>query len=72
MSVESREKYWRSLEELENRPEFHAAFSREFPALASEWIDPVSRRHFLKIMSASIALAGLTGCTRQPIEKIVP
>src|SRR5437899_2077939 len=72
MSAENRDEYWRSLEELENSPEFQSALSREFPALASEWADPVSRRNFLRIMSASLALAGITGCTRQPIEKIVP
>ena len=33
--------------------------------------DPAGRRQFLKVMGASMALAGLTGCTRQP-EKIVP
>ena len=30
------------------------------------------RRNFLKLMGASLALAGLTGCTRQPTEHIVP
>src|SRR3954468_10793931 len=63
---------WRSLEELANTPEFQQRLQREFPALASEWSDPVSRRHFLKLMSASVALAGLTACTRQPLERIVP
>src|SRR5436190_24264074 len=72
MSVEHQSTYWRSLEELGNTPEFQAALHREFPALASEWLDPVSRRSFLKLMSASLALAGLTACTRQPIEKLVP
>jgi anaerobic selenocysteine-containing dehydrogenase len=45
---------------------------REFPRQASEWIDPVSRRGFLKIMGASMALAGLSGCTKQPDEPIYP
>ena len=45
---------------------------REFPRYASEWPEGVSRRRFLQLSSASLALAGLTGCTRQPIEKIVP
>ena len=39
---------------------------------ASEFDDPAGRRQFLKLMGASLALAGLTGCTRQPEEKIVP
>ena len=45
---------------------------REFPKGASEWLDGFSRRGFLKTMGASLALAGLTGCTRMPITEIVP
>src|ERR1700747_2922940 len=45
---------------------------REFPKGASEWIDAVSRRGFLKLMGSSLALAGMTACTRQPFEPIVP
>jgi MoCo/4Fe-4S cofactor protein with predicted Tat translocation signal len=63
---------WRSLDELEGAPEFRDWLQREFPPLASEWLDDVSRRRFLKLMGASFALAGLSGCTRQPLEKIVP
>jgi molybdopterin-containing oxidoreductase family iron-sulfur binding subunit len=48
---------------------------QEFPQGASEWNDPVSRRHFVKIMSASFMLAGLglasSGC-RRPEQKILP
>ena len=65
-------KYWRSLDELANTPEFQAAVEREFPSAAQEWIDPVSRRGFLKVMGASLALAGLAGCTKQPDEPIYP
>ena len=65
-------KYWRSLDELANTPEFQAAVEREFPTAAQEWIDPVSRRGFLKLMGASMALAGLAGCTKQPDEPIYP
>src|SRR5438445_11203246 len=68
-------KYWRSLDHLAETPEFKQWVEREFPAGASEWTDPVSRRHFVKIMSASFMLAGLggaaTGC-RRPEEKILP
>ena len=64
--------YWRSLEELAGSDSFREALEREFPHQASEWDDPDGRRNFLKVMGASIALAGLTGCTRQPEEKIVP
>ena len=46
----------------------------EFKPGADEFTDPVSRRHFLKIMGASMALAGLTGCTaiRKPVQTIRP
>ncbi len=65
-------RYWRSLEELAGSPGFDEMIEREFPRQASEWIDPVSRRGFLKIMGASMALAGLSGCTKQPDEPIYP
>src|SRR5579884_342090 len=65
-------KYWRSLEELADTPEFHEMLGREFPQHASEWIDSVSRRGFLKMAGASLALAGLAGCTKQPDEPIYP
>ena len=64
--------YWRSLEELAETPEFGELLDREFPRFASEWPDGVSRRNFLQLAAASLGLAGLTACTRQPIEKIVP
>jgi len=64
--------YWRSLEELTNREGFTEMMEREFPRHAAEWTDPVSRRGFLKLMSASLALAGLSACTKQPDEAIVP
>ena len=65
-------KYWRSIDELAGTPEFEAALSQEFPQHSSEWIDPVSRRGFMKMMGASMALAGLAGCTKQPDEAIYP
>src|SRR3989440_13060005 len=65
-------RYWRSLEELADSPEFQEQLHREFPKGASEWLDPVSRRGFLKLAGASIALAGMTACTKQPPEAIVP
>ena len=65
-------KYWRSVDELADTPAFREAVQREFPSQAAEWIDPVSRRGFLKVMSASLALAGLAGCTKQPDEEIYP
>jgi MoCo/4Fe-4S cofactor protein with predicted Tat translocation signal len=65
-------RYWRSIDELAGTPEFEAAVAKEFPDQAQEWVDPVSRRGFLKLMSASLALAGLAGCTKQPDEPIYP
>jgi MoCo/4Fe-4S cofactor protein with predicted Tat translocation signal len=64
--------YWRSLEELAGSAEFQEALHREFPKGASEWVDSVSRRGFLKVMGASMALAGMTGCVKLPLEPIVP
>jgi MoCo/4Fe-4S cofactor protein with predicted Tat translocation signal len=64
--------YWRSLEELAGSPDFQEALHREFPRGASEWVDSVSRRGFLRVMGASMALAGMTGCVRLPLEPIVP
>ena len=63
---------WRSLDEVAATPEFQEYLHREFPTNASEWLDPVGRRSFLKLMSASMALAGVTACTVQPQELIVP
>ncbi|MGA2348404.1 MAG: TAT-variant-translocated molybdopterin oxidoreductase, partial [Candidatus Sulfotelmatobacter sp.] len=64
--------YWRSLEELAGSEDFQQALHREFPKGASEWVDSVSRRGFLKVMGASLGLAGMTGCVRLPLEPIVP
>src|SRR5262245_48038463 len=65
-------KYWRSLEELADTPVFREFVAREFPQQAETWDDPVGRRTFIKLMGASLALAGLSGCVFQPPEKIVP
>jgi molybdopterin-containing oxidoreductase family iron-sulfur binding subunit len=65
-------RYWRSIDELQGTAEFQAAVEREFPSSAQEWVDPVSRRGFMKLMGASMALAGLSGCTKQPDEPIYP
>src|SRR5205809_3679575 len=67
-------KYWRSLGELNDTPEFRQWLEREFPAGAAELNgDEWSRRDFLKLMSASMALAGvgLTSC-RRPELHLVP
>jgi MoCo/4Fe-4S cofactor protein with predicted Tat translocation signal len=64
--------YWRSLDELSAADGFKDFLHREFPRQASEWIDDEGRRNFLKIMGASLALAGLSACTKQPTEYIMP
>src|SRR6187397_2999455 len=64
--------YWRSLGELADTPAFREYLHREFPEQASQWNDPKGRRQFLKLMSASLALAGVSACTKQPNEKIIP
>ncbi|MEK6629295.1 MAG: TAT-variant-translocated molybdopterin oxidoreductase, partial [Acidobacteriota bacterium] len=64
--------YWRSLEELAGTEEFQTFLHREFPEQASEFADPVGRRQFLRLMGASLALAGVGACTKQPAESIVP
>lgn len=64
--------YWRSVEEFADTPEFEEFVKREYPAHGQEWNDPVTRRSFIKVMGATLALAGLSGCVIQPPEKIVP
>ncbi len=69
--------FWRSLEELADTDRFREFLHREFPALNApetdpSLLDPTGRRNFMKLMSASLALAGLTACTRQPKEKVIP
>jgi len=64
--------FWRSLEELAGSDDFREMMHREFPKGASEWVDAGSRRGFMKLMGASLAMAGMTACTKQPLEPIVP
>ncbi|HWB20647.1 MAG TPA: TAT-variant-translocated molybdopterin oxidoreductase [Phycisphaerales bacterium] len=66
--------YWRSLEDLQDTPEFNEFVEREFPTSASEILTNEDRRGFLRVMAASLALAGLglTGCRRWPDERIAP
>jgi MoCo/4Fe-4S cofactor protein with predicted Tat translocation signal len=64
--------YWRALEELAEDPAFAERIKHEFPRLAEVWDAPVDRRAMLKLMGASMALAGLTACGRYPQEALVP
>jgi MoCo/4Fe-4S cofactor protein with predicted Tat translocation signal len=67
-----RDEFWRSLEEKAGDPAFQERLYNEFPSQIEAITDPVQRRTFLKLMGASLALAGVTACTKQPVEKIVP
>jgi molybdopterin-containing oxidoreductase family iron-sulfur binding subunit len=65
-------RYWKSLDELADAPAFLEFLHREFPEQASMFEDPKGRREFMTLMGASLALAGLTACTKQPEETILP
>lgn len=69
---DTKPQYWRSLSELRGDEEFQNKFlDREFPVAASEFPEGVSRRRWLQLMSASLAMAGASGC-RYPEETIEP
>jgi MoCo/4Fe-4S cofactor protein with predicted Tat translocation signal len=63
--------FWKSLNELAKNEEYKKYAEREFPENATEMTDQVSRRSFLRVMGASIALAGFASC-RRPVQKILP
>ncbi|MCK5124675.1 MAG: TAT-variant-translocated molybdopterin oxidoreductase [candidate division Zixibacteria bacterium] len=64
-------KYWRSPGQLKDSPEYRQQLLDEYMTEHSEDPNQFSRRSFLRIMGASMALAGLAGC-RRPVEKIIP
>ncbi|MGE0394314.1 MAG: TAT-variant-translocated molybdopterin oxidoreductase, partial [Vicinamibacterales bacterium] len=63
--------YWRSLAQIEDRPEFRPFLEREFLPGASEPPDGMTRRDMMMLLGASLSLGGLAGC-RRPVEEIVP
>jgi molybdopterin-containing oxidoreductase family iron-sulfur binding subunit len=63
--------FWRSLEELSRSDVFDEFFTEEFPQQALALKKGVDRRNFMKLMGASVAMAGLAAC-RQPADAIVP
>lgn len=65
-------RFWQSIDDLVDAPGFMEMVQEEFPRQASELTDGISRRGFMKVMGASLALAGVTGCTKQPDEQIYP
>jgi MoCo/4Fe-4S cofactor protein with predicted Tat translocation signal len=66
------QQYWRSLDELAETEEFQRYLEREFPMQAPRDMEPISRREFFRVMGATMALAGVAGCSYQPAEHIVP
>jgi molybdopterin-containing oxidoreductase family iron-sulfur binding subunit len=72
LHAKSGTQYWRTLDELAEDPHFDELLHREFPRQASEWDDAVDRRDFLKLIAASLAFAGLTGCKSNEQANIVP
>jgi molybdopterin-containing oxidoreductase family iron-sulfur binding subunit len=64
--------YWKSLEELAETKEFQAFLDDELVDRTPNWLDADHRRNFLKLAAASLAFAGITACTKQPKEVIVP
>jgi molybdopterin-containing oxidoreductase family iron-sulfur binding subunit len=65
-------RFWRGLDELADTPEFRNHKENEFPHGANDPEAKLDRRDILKVMAASAAFAGLTGCTKLPTQKIVP
>ncbi len=62
---ESTRTYWRSLRQLEDSAEFQELVSKEFPAgPEGEW-SSTSRRRFLQLMGASVALGTASSCRWQ-------
>lgn len=61
-------KYWRSLDQAANAPEFQQWVQREFPSTAAEMLDGNSRRTILKLMAASFGMAGLVACSRPEVR----
>lgn len=64
--------YWRGLEELADSEEFQQILEKEFPRQSSPLGAFLQRRQFLKLMGASLALAGLTSCRPLSMRKVVP
>jgi MoCo/4Fe-4S cofactor protein with predicted Tat translocation signal len=64
--------FWRTLEEAAESEELREYVEQEFPGLSGQIPQGVNRRSLLKVMGASLAMAGAAACTKQPKELIVP
>jgi MoCo/4Fe-4S cofactor protein with predicted Tat translocation signal len=64
--------FWRTLDEAAETPDLKEYVEQEFPGLSGQIPDGVDRRSLLKVMAASLAMAGAAACTKQPKELIVP
>ena len=65
--------YWRSSSELDQADEYKKFLHKEFQEDASLLEEGDSRRTFIKLLGATTALAGLTGCSiRRPKQFIKP
>ena len=71
--IDHQQRYFRSLDELQQTPEFEQFLTREFPQAASEFPEGVSRRRWIQLMGASLALGGIAGCryNREEIASFV-
>ncbi len=63
---------WHAIEELAESPALHRWFEETFPRHSAAMAEAVNRRQFIQLAAASLALAGLGGCTSQPREHILP
>ncbi|MGH9358910.1 MAG: Fe-S-cluster-containing hydrogenase [Terriglobia bacterium] len=64
--------FWRSLGELAETEDYKSFLSQGLASGSEQSHGGVTRRNALKLMGASAALAGLTACTKMPLERIVP
>ena len=72
LEADTGKRFWRSLEEVAETEEYRRFLNHEFPYGVEKSRSGMNRRDALKLMGASAALAGLTACTKMPVEKIVP
>src|SRR5579883_586300 len=69
LEADTGKRFWRSLEEVAETEEYRRFLNHEFPYGVEKSRSGMNRRDALKLMGASAALAGLTACTKMPVEK---